>query len=194
MTAPWTAWICCSLSRRESEEQTLGYSMPHGACKQRVFRLVAKRAGCKRRWLDLIWEAMQEKSAMKRLAVTGGFTAKRDICPNARTKRLEVAAIPGIERRRRFAGSNVRLVNSNICCGWARALTCAFPPEMPAGAPGPVGPCNYRSAGGAGAGRTCGAGGKRNAKLLAQAAGQISDHAQAIGHRRRDFAAAEGEL
>jgi len=55
----------------------------------------------------LIWEAMQERIAMKRLVVTGGFTAKRDICPNARTKRLEVrnnsgnrakAAVCGLER------------------------------------------------------------------------------------------------
>ena len=107
------------------------------------------------------------------------------------------AAVCGLE-------STLR-TRSTICCGQAPLGQAAFAPRPMArqrdaiaiargNRAGLIAPQRRGSTGSAGAGGTSGACVKRNTKLLAQAAGQIGDHAEAIGHRRRDFAAAEGQL
>jgi hypothetical protein len=102
---------------------------------------------------------------MKRLAVTGRFIAKGDSFSSARTKSL--AAERATRKLTPFA------------CGAAASRG---------------GSDSGTGAGGTGAGGTGSAGGRWDGKLPAQAAGQIGDHAQAVGDRGRDLSAREREL
>ena len=60
--------------------------MPHGVSKTADISPKDEGARRKRKWMDWVQEAADEKGAIKRQAVTGGFIAKRSNVSDARAK------------------------------------------------------------------------------------------------------------
>src|ERR1039458_7077402 len=149
--------------------------MPHSNCKQRALPRGCEGARRKGLWMDLIWEVMKEKEAMKRLAVTGRFIAKGDRFSTARTKNPW-----SIEQDPESSEGDAPHARASVADAFAHRFARCLRTRL--------------LIGGAGAGCPSGVGDRRNAQLPAKAAGQIGDHAQAVGDRGGNLGAREREL